>query len=123
MDGNKLFSLLYQSKASASYNLTPKGSAQLLIYSSNFKQQLEHLRTVLQRLKRHDIRGKASKYHLFKREISYLRSIISSAGYTADPKNIIAVSSKPKKKPSSITKLQSVLGLVGYFRRSILNFS
>ena len=93
----------------------------LLIYSATFEQHLERL--VLQRLKRHGIKVKASKYHLFKREMSYLGRIISSAGYTAYPKNIIAVSSKLKQKPSSITELQSILGLVGYFRRSIPNFS
>ena len=32
------------------------------------------------------------------------------------------MSSKLKKKPSPITELQSILGLVGYFRRSIPNF-
>ena len=95
----------------------------LLIYSGTFEQHLEHLRLVLQRLKRHGIKVKASKCHLFKREISYLGRIISSAGYTADPKNIITVSSKLKKKPSSITELRGILGLVGYFRRSIPNFS
>ena len=63
----------------------------LLIYSGTFEQHLEHLRLVLQRLKRHGIKVKASKCHLFKREISYLGRIISSAGYTADPKTITAV--------------------------------
>ena len=48
---------------------------------------------------------------------------MTSEGHTADPKNIIAVSSKLKKKPSSITELRIVLGLEGYFRRSIPNFS
>ena len=95
----------------------------LLIYPATFEQHLEHLRLVLQRLKRHGIKVKASKCHLFKREISYLGRIISSAGYTADLKNIIAVSSKLKKKPSSITELRSIVGLVGYFRRSIPKFS
>ena len=95
----------------------------LLIYSATFEQHLEHLRLVLQRLKRHSIKVNASKCHLIKREILYLGRIISSAGYTADPKNIIAVSSKLKKKPSSITELRSMVGLVGYFRRSIPNFS
>ena len=95
----------------------------LLIYSATFEQHLEHLRLMLQRLKRHGIKVKASKCHLFRREILYLGRIISFAGYTADPKNIIAVSSKLKKKPSSIIELQSILGLVGYFRRSIPDFS
>ena len=69
---------------------------------------------------RHDIQ--ISKYHLFKLEISYLGRVISSAGYTADPINI-AVSSKLKKKPSSITELRNILGSVGCFRRSIANFN
>ena len=92
----------------------------LLIYSATIGQCLEHLRLVIQRLKRHDIQ--ISKYHLFKLEISYLGRIISSAGYTADPINI-AVSSKLKKKPSSITELRNILGSVGCFRRSIPNFN
>ena len=54
---------------------------------------------------------------------SYLGRIISSGGYTDDHKNIIAVSSKLKKKSSSITELRSILGLVEYFRRSTPNFS
>ena len=95
----------------------------LLIDSATFEQHLKHLRLVLQRLKRHGIRVKASKCHLFKCEISYLGRIISSAGYTTDPKNIIVVSPKLKTKPFFITELRSILGLVGYFRRSIPNFS
>ena len=95
----------------------------LLIYSATFQQHLEHLRLVFQRLKRHGIKVKAFKCHLFKREISYLGWIISSAGYTADPKNIITVSLKLKKKPSSITEPRTILGLVRYFRRWIPNFS
>ena len=44
----------------------------LLIYSATFQQHLEHLRLVFQRLKRHGIKVKTFKCHLFKREISYL---------------------------------------------------
>ena len=95
----------------------------LLIYSATFEQYLEHLRLVLERLKRHGIKVKAFKCHLFKREISHLGRIISSTGYTTNPKNITAVSSKLKKKPSSITDLRSILGLVEYFRIPISNFS
>ena len=49
--------------------------------------------------------------------------LVESYHLQADLKNIIAVSWKLKKKPSSITELWSILGLVGYFRKSIPNFS
>ena len=55
--------------------------------------------------------------------MSYLGRIIFAAGCTEDPKNIIAASSKLRKKPAPISKLRSVLGLVGYFRSSSPNVS
>ena len=79
----------------------------LLIYSANFEEHLEHLWLVPQRQKRHSIRVKTSKCHLFKREISYLARII------------IAVLSKLKNKPPSMTELQSIVELMGYFKRPI----
>ena len=54
--------------------------------------------------------------------MSYLRRVISADGYTIDPKNVDAVLGK-LKKPNNITELRSLLGLVGYFRRAIPNFS
>ena len=93
---------------------------ELLIYSATFK---EHLRLVLKRLKKHGVKVKASKCSFFKREISYLGRIISTVDYTTEPKNIIAISSKLRNKPALISELQSMLGLVEYFRRSIPNFS
>ena len=78
---------------------------------------------MLQCLKKYGIKIKASKCQLFKREISYLGRVISADGYTIDPKNVDAVLGKLKKKPNNITELRSLLGLVGYFRRTIPNFS
>jgi len=95
----------------------------LLVYSASFEDHIKHLQLVLQRLRKHGIKIKASKCQLFKKEISYLGRLISEEGYTADPKNVEAVKSKIKKPPESISELRSVLCLVGYFRRSVSNFS
>ena len=77
----------------------------LLIYSATFEGYLDHLRLVLKRLKKHYEKVKASKCSLFKKEISYLRRIISAAGYTTGSKDIIAMLSKVRKKPASISEL------------------
>ena len=49
--------------------------------------------------------------------------MVSSEGYTADPKNILAVTSIINKKLKTISDLQNLLRLVGYLWRYILNFS
>ena len=46
----------------------------------------------------------------------YFHAIISAGGYTEDPKNIISISSKLRKKPASVSELESILGLVKYFQ-------
>ena len=95
----------------------------LLIFSSSFDEHVQHLKLVFQKLKKFGIKIKASKCKLFRREISYLGRLISSGGYTADPKNVSAVSSKINKKPETISELRTLLGLAGYFRRYTPNFS
>ena len=105
------------------YQFTVTYLDDLLIYSATFEQHLEYLRLVFQKLKSYGIRVKASKCHLFKREISYLGRIMPSAWYTADPKNIIAVLLKLKKKSPFITELWCILLLEQYFKRLKLNFN
>ena len=95
----------------------------LLVHSGSFEDHLKHARLVLQKLKKYGIKIKASKSHLFRREISYLGRILSADEYTIRPKNVDAVLGKLKKKPNSIIELRSLLGLVGYFRQATRNFN
>ena len=76
-------------------------------------RHLSYLQQVFQQL----------RVKLFKKEVSYLVRLVSSEGHTADPRNIAAVKSQIKAPTKMITELRSTLGLVGYFRRSIPNFS
>ena len=95
----------------------------LLIFSKTFKEHLNHIKLVLQRLKKHGIKIKPSKCNFFKRELSYLERFISAEGYTVDPRSTEALPSKIRKRPTSISESRSLLGLIGYFRRSVPNFS
>lgn len=95
----------------------------LLVYSATFDDHLNHLRLVLRRLKKFRIKVKPSKCHLFKREISYLGRLVSADGHRPDPKNVDAVTSQLKKKVATVQDVRKLMGLIGYFRKSIPNFS
>jgi hypothetical protein len=49
----------------------------ILVYSNNSEDHERHLRTVLQRLKEHQLYGKLSKSTFFTTEIEYLGHIVS----------------------------------------------
>ena len=95
----------------------------LLIFSKTFEEHLNHIKLVLQRLKKHGIKIKPSKCNFLKREVSYLGRLISAERYTVDPRSTEALTTKIRKRPTNISELRSLLGLLGYFQRSIPNFS
>ena len=95
----------------------------LLIFSKSFDEHLKYFQQISQRLKKHGIKIKPFKCKFFKREVSYLGRLVSSEGYTVDPKRVESIRSNIRKKPNNISELSSLLGLVGYFRRLIRNFS
>ena len=95
----------------------------LLIFSITFEEHLNQINLVLQQLKKHGIKIKPSRCNFFKRQVSYLGRLISAEWYTVDPRSTEALTSKIRKRPTNISELRSLLGLIGYFRRSIPNFS
>ena len=95
----------------------------LLVYSKDFNSHDEHLRFALQRLQQYGIKTKAKKCQLFKKEVHYLGRIVAADGYRLDPKNIQSVTELVKQKPKTLGEVRRLLGMVGYFRKYIANFS
>ena len=95
----------------------------LLVFSKTFEEHLNHIKLLLQRLKKYGFKIKPSKCNFFKWEVSYLGRLISSEGYNVNPRSTEALTSKIRRRPSNISELRSLLGLISYFRRSIPNFS
>ena len=95
----------------------------ILVYSTSFDAHLEHLRKVLRRLQEKGIKLKPSKCNLFQKEVKYLGRIVSSEGYRMDPEETAAVEALRQKQPATVGDVRKVLGLVGYYRQYIPNFS
>ena len=93
----------------------------ILIYSKTAEDHQRHLKTVLQVLPDNQLYAKLSKCEFWKQEISFLGHIVTSQGIKMEPGKVAAVKSWPP--PTNIHDLRSFLGLAGYYRRFVKNFS
>lgn len=92
----------------------------ILIYSEDFEQHLNHVRLVLELLLKDSWQIKLSKCSFAQNQLTYLGHVISASGVATDPAKIQAVANW--SSPTSIKDLWSFLGLAGYYRRFVRNF-
>jgi hypothetical protein len=93
----------------------------ILVFSNSRKEHEEHLHIVLHRLRDHQLYAKFSKCEFCLTKVHFLGHVVSSEGISVDPSKVREVLDwKPLR---TMHQVQSFLGLAGYYRRFILNFS
>ena len=93
----------------------------ILIYSKNEADHVEHLRIVLSRLREHKLYAKFSKCEFWLRKVPFLGHILSKSGISVDPSKVQEV--LDWKTLTLVHEVHRFLGLVGYYRHFIPDFS
>ncbi|GKA67759.1 putative reverse transcriptase domain-containing protein [Tanacetum coccineum] len=93
----------------------------ILIYSKTKEDHEVHLKLVLELLKKERLYAKFSKCEFWLQEVHFLDHVVNHNGIHVDPSKIEAV--KNWKAPTMLSEIRSFLGLAGYYRCFIANFS
>lgn len=93
----------------------------LLIFSKTFEDHMLHLESVLQRLDNAKLKLNPLKCTFAVDSLNFIGHTISSEGIKTSPDKVAVIKTYPV--PVDIPTLRSYLGLVGYYRRFVKNFS
>ncbi|GJS34576.1 putative reverse transcriptase domain-containing protein [Tanacetum coccineum] len=83
----------------------------------NKQEHEEHLKIILELLKKEELYAKFSKCEFWIPKVQFLGHVIDSEGIHVDPTKIESI--KDWASPKSPTKIRQFLGLAGYYRRFI----
>jgi hypothetical protein len=93
----------------------------ILVYFKNEEEHEQYLRIILQWLCDHQLYAKFSKCAFWLKDVSFLGHVISAEGIAVDLSKVQEV--LDWKSLRSVTQIRNFLGLAGYYRRFIPNFS
>ena len=93
----------------------------IIVYSNSVEEHLEHLRLIFEALELAKIFIKRKKCEFCKSRLHYLGHVVSADGIEAEGNKLQAIKSFPP--PKNVRDVRAFLGLAGYYRKLIRNFS
>lgn len=93
----------------------------IITYSSDLNEHIYRLESVFQRLEKHNLKIQPCKCEFLRKEVAYLGHVVTKDGVKPNPNKIIAIQKYPI--PKTQKEIKSFLGLTGYYRRFIKNYS
>ena len=92
----------------------------IIMFSQDELQHLEHLEIVFSHLREAGLKIKHSKCDFFKSKINYLGHLISPEGISPLPNKLDSIRHMPV--PNSAKEIKQFLGLTGYYRKFVPRF-
>lgn len=93
----------------------------LLIFSRNAEEHVQHVRAVLHRLIQHKLFAKMEKCLFNVKKVEFLGYILSAEGISPVPEKVAAIKDWPI--PKNVKEVQSFLGLANFYRRFVPGFA
>ena len=93
----------------------------ILVFSANIKEHLEHIRILFQRLREADLKLSKRKCCFLKVHVQYLGHYISRSGLEPVPEKLENLKRMPP--PTDVTGVRKFLGFVGYYQKFIPRYS
>ena len=112
---------LLMNKVLEGLNFTMTYLDDIIIFSDNELEHLEHLEIIFCRLKEAGLKMKRSKCDFFKREIHYLGHLISADGIRPLPNKLDSIKHMPV--PKDMKESKQFFSLTGYYRKFVPRFA
>lgn len=93
----------------------------IVVYGQNLNEHNEKLCDVLKQLEKANLKVQLDKCEFLKKEVTYLGHTITNAGVEPDKNKVEAI--KKFRPPTNVKEVKSFLGMIGYYRKFIKNFS
>ena len=93
----------------------------ILVYSRSLEEHVDHLRLVLNVLRKERLYANLKKCDFCQSELVFLGFVVSAAGIKVDQEKVKGIQEWPT--PTSITQVRSFHGLASFYRRFVKDFS